>query len=120
VSENKSELCYSTQCDLESTNNANGRDTPQSNRDFECKSCENTFETNTLISIASVFFPNVQVCNKNKEDMVVHDVTILVEKDEKVAKHPNQMYASQNMKHDEAISKISETSTMILALTKII
>jgi hypothetical protein len=58
-SETKSELCDSTHYDLESTNNENVRDTPQTDREFECKSCEDIFENNTLISTASVFF---QVC----------------------------------------------------------
>jgi hypothetical protein len=96
-SETKSELCDSTHYDLESTNSENVRDTPQSNKEFECQSCEDIFETNPLISIASVFFPSVQVCNKNEGDMVVHDVTILVERDEKVANQPNQLYAAQTL-----------------------
>jgi hypothetical protein len=113
-------LCVSTHYDVESTNNENVRDTPQRKREFECNSCEDTFETNTLIYIASVLFPNAQVCNKNEEDMVVHDVTILVEKYEKVAKKPSQLYVAPNMKHNEAIGKISETSSMILALPQLI
>jgi hypothetical protein len=40
--------------------------------------------------------------------MVVHDVTILVERDEKAANQLNQLYATQNMKHDESIGKISD------------
>jgi hypothetical protein len=56
----------------------------------------------------------VQVCNKNEGDMVVHDVTILVERDEKVANQPNQLYAAQNIKLDEAIGEISETSSKAL------
>jgi hypothetical protein len=58
-SETKSELCDSTHYDLESTNNENVRDTPQTTREFKCKSCEDIFENNTLITTASVFF---QVC----------------------------------------------------------
>jgi hypothetical protein len=52
--------------------------------------------------------------------MDVHDATILVERDEKVANHPNQLYAAQNIKLDEAIGNILETSSMILALPQII
>jgi hypothetical protein len=114
VSETKSELCDSTQYDLESANNENVRDTPRTNREFECKSCEDIFEIDTLISTSSVLFPSVQVCNKNEGDMVVHDVTILVERDEKVANQPNQLYAAQNIKLDEAIGEISETSSKAL------
>jgi hypothetical protein len=95
-SETKSELCDSTQYDFESINNENMRDTPQSNREFECQSCEDIFETNTLISIASVFFPSAQVCNKHEEDKTVHDVTILVKRNVKVDSHLNQLYATQN------------------------
>jgi hypothetical protein len=84
------------------------RDTPQSNREFECQSCEDIFETNPLISIASVFFPSAQVCNKHEEDTVVHDVTILVERNVKVDNQLNQFYATQNMKHEESIGKISD------------
>jgi hypothetical protein len=65
-SETKSELCDSTQYDFESINNENMRDTPQSNREFECQSCEDIFETNTLISIASVFFPRRFAINMRK------------------------------------------------------
>jgi hypothetical protein len=119
-SETKSELCEYTHSDLESINNENVRDTPQSNREFECQSCENIFETNPLISSASVIFPSVQICSKNEEDMTVHDVTILVKKDEKVAKQSNQLYAAHNMIHDEAIGEILETSSMILALPQLI
>jgi hypothetical protein len=107
-SETKSELCDSTHSDLESTNNETVRDTPQNNKEFECNSCEDIFETNPLISTASVFFPSVQVCNKNEEDTPVHDVTILVERDAKVDNQLNQLYAAQNMKHDESIGKISD------------
>jgi hypothetical protein len=35
--------------------------------------------------------------------MAVHDVTVLVEKDEMVAKQSNQLYVAHNMIHDEAI-----------------
>jgi hypothetical protein len=119
-SETKSELCDSTHYDLEGTNNENVRDTPQTDREFECKSCEDIFEINTLTSTTSVFFPSVQVCNKNEGDMVVHDVTILVERDEKGANQPNQLYAAQNIKLDEAIGEISGTSSMILALPQLL
>jgi hypothetical protein len=119
-SETKSELCDSTHYDLESTNNENVRDTPQTDREFECKSCEDIFENNTLISTASVFFPSVQVCIKNERDMVVHDVTILVERDEKVANQLNQLYAAKNIKLDEAIGEISGTSSMILPLSQLL
>ncbi|CAD6339449.1 unnamed protein product [Miscanthus lutarioriparius] len=93
-SENKSELCDSTHCDVESINNASVRDTTKKNRELECKSCEDIFETNTLISTSSVVFPNVQVCNENKEEMAAHDDSILVERSEKVAIHPNQLCAT--------------------------
>jgi hypothetical protein len=96
------------------------RDTPQINREFECKSCEDIFESNTIISTASVLFPSVQVCSKSEEDMAIHDVTILVEKYEKVAKQPNQLYAAHTMIHDEAIGKTLETPSMILALPQLI
>jgi hypothetical protein len=115
-SENKRELCDSTHCDLESINNSSVRDTPQRNRELECKSCEDIFETNTLISTSSIVFPNVQVCNESNEEMAAHDNSILVEKSEKVAIHPNQLCAAQNMDHDEESGKISEASSMILAL----
>jgi hypothetical protein len=52
--------------------------------------------------------------------MDVHDATILVERDEKVANHPNQVHVAQNIKLDEAIGVILETSSMILALPQII
>jgi hypothetical protein len=38
----------------------------------------------------------------------------------KVDNQTNQLYAAQNMKHDESIGKISETSSMILALPQIL
>ena len=115
-SENKRELCDSTHCDIKSINNSSVRDTPQRDRELECKSCEDIFETNTLISTSSVVFPNVQVCNENKEEMAAHDDSILVERSEKVAIHPNQLCATQNMNHDEKSGKILEASSMILAL----
>jgi len=115
-SENKSELCDSTHCDVESINNASVRDTTNKNRELECKSCEDIFETNTRISTSSVVFPNVQVCNENKNEMAAHDDSILVESSEKVAIHPNQLCATQNMNHDDESGKISEASSMILAL----
>ena len=77
-SENKSELCDSTHCDVESINNASVRDTTNKNRELECKSCEDIFETNTLISTSSVVFPNVHVCNENEEEMDAHDNTYLL------------------------------------------
>ena len=48
--------------------------------------------------------------------MAAHDNSILVEKSEKVAIHPNQLCVAQNMNHDEKSGKISEASSMILAL----
>jgi hypothetical protein len=119
-SETKSELSECSHYDLESTNNENVRDTPQRNKECECHSCEDIFETNPLIPTTSVLFSSVQVCNKNKEDMAVHDVIILVEIDEKVANQPNQLCAAQNIKLDEAVGKILETSSMILAQPQII
>ena len=92
------------------------RDTTKKNRELECKSCEDIFETNTRISTYSVVFPNVQVCNENKEEMAAHDNSILVEKSEKVVVHPNQLCVAQNMNHDEKSGKILEASSMILAL----
>ena len=65
-SENKSELCDSTHYEVENIKNASVRDTPQKNRELECKSCEDIFKTNILIFTSSVVFPNVQVCNENK------------------------------------------------------
>ena len=58
----------------------------------------------------------MQVCNENKEEMAAYDNSILVERSEKVAIHPNQLCAAQNMNHDEESGKISEASSMILAL----
>ena len=84
--------------------------------ELECKSCEDIFETNTLISTSSVVIPNVPVCNENKQEMDAHGNSILVERSEKVAIHPNQLCAAQNMNHDEESGKISEASSMILAL----
>jgi len=72
----------------------------------------------TLISTSSVVFPNLQVCKENKEEMVAHDNSILVERSEEVAIHPNQLCAAQNMNHDEESGKISEVTSMILALPK--
>ena len=92
------------------------RDTPQKNRELECKSCEDVFETNTLISTSSVVFPNVQVCNENKEEMAAHDNFIPVERSEKATIQPNQLCAAQNINHDKESGKISEASSMILAL----
>ncbi|CAD6264216.1 unnamed protein product [Miscanthus lutarioriparius] len=115
-SENKSELCDSTHYEVESINNMSVRDTTQKNRELECKSCEDIFETNTLISTSSVVIPNVPVCNENKQEMDAHGNSILVERSEKVAIHPNQLCAAQNMNHDEESGKISEASSMILAL----
>jgi len=46
-SEDKRELCDSIHYDVESINNSSVRDTPQRNRELECKSCEDMFETNT-------------------------------------------------------------------------
>jgi hypothetical protein len=89
-SETTNELCDSTQYDFESTNKKNVRDIPQSNREFECQSCEDIFETNPLISIASVFFPSAHVCDKHEEDTAVHDVTIPVEPNVKVDNQLNQ------------------------------
>ena len=77
-SENKSELCDSTHYEVESINNKSVRDTTQKNRELECKSCEDIFETNTLISTSSVVFPNVHVCNENEEEMDAHDNTYLL------------------------------------------
>ena len=92
-SENKIELHDFNHCDVESINNTSVRDTPQKNRELECKSCEDIFETNTLISNSSVVFPNVRVCNENKEKMAAHDNSILVERSEEVAIHLNQLCA---------------------------
>ena len=60
----------------------------------------------------------MHVCNENKEEMDAHDNTILVERSEKVAIHPKQLCAAQNMNHDEENDKISEASSMILAPPK--
>ena len=68
------------------------RDTTNKNRELECKSCDDIFETNTLISTSSAVFPNVQVCNENEEEMAAHDNSILVERSEEVAIHPNQLF----------------------------
>jgi len=114
-SENKRELCDSTHRDVESINNVSVLDTPQKNTALECKSCEDIFETNTLMSTSSVVFPNVQVCNENKEEMAAHDNSILVERSEEVAIHPNQLCAAQNMNHDEESVSL-KASYMILAL----
>jgi hypothetical protein len=95
-SENKRELCDSTHYDIESINNASVRDTTQKNRELECKSCEDIFETNTLISTSSVVLPNVQVCNEIKEEMATHENSILVERSEEVSIHPNQLCAAES------------------------
>ncbi|CAD6231715.1 unnamed protein product [Miscanthus lutarioriparius] len=116
-SENKSELRDSTHCDVESINNASVRDTPQKDRELECKSSEDIFETNILISTSSVVFPNKQDCNENNEDMAAHDNSILVERSEKVDIHPNQLCAAQNMNHDEE-SVIERNQSLCADLTE--
>jgi hypothetical protein len=95
-SENKRELCDSTHYDVESINNARVRDMPQKNRELECKSCGDIFETNTLISTSCVVFPNVHVCNENKEEMAAHDNSILVERSKEVGIHLNQLCATKS------------------------
>jgi hypothetical protein len=94
------------------------QDRPQKNGELECKSCEDIFKTNTLISTPSVVFPNVQLCNENKEEMAVHDNSILVERSVKVAIHPNQLCAAQNMNHYEESGKTIQASSMIIAPPK--
>jgi hypothetical protein len=113
-SEYKRELCDSTLHDIESTTNESVRDTPLKNREIECKTCEDIFETNTLISTFRVVFSHVQVCNGNEEKMAAHDSSILVVRDEKVSIQPNQFFASQNMNHDERSGNISEMSCMVV------
>jgi hypothetical protein len=95
------------------------RDTPLKNKESERKLCEDIFETKNFISTSSVFFPNVQVCNGNEEEVYPHDATIHINRSEKVSIHSIQLYATQNMSHNEESGKISEVSYMILVLQKV-
>jgi hypothetical protein len=94
------------------------KDTSLKNKELEHKSCADIIETKNLRSTSSVFFPNVQVCNENEEEVDPHDATMHVNRSEKVSIHPIQLYATQNMSHNEESGKISEVSYMILALQK--
>jgi len=81
-SENKSELCESTICEIESIHHEIERYTPHKKRDLDCKLCEDVFETNPLIYTSSVVSQSVQVCKKNEEEMAAHHITTLDEKGE--------------------------------------
>jgi len=59
VSENKSELCDLTKCEVESIHIESMRDTPHKKRDSNYQSCEDVFQTNTLISTFSIISPNL-------------------------------------------------------------
>ena len=74
--ENKSELCDSTKCEIESINKWSVRDTPHKKRELHRKTCEDDFNTNPLISTSSVVSQNAQVCKKKEEEMAAQQTTI--------------------------------------------
>jgi hypothetical protein len=52
--ENKSELCDSTKCEIESIHNESERYTPHKKSELDCKMCEDVYESNPLIYTSSV------------------------------------------------------------------
>ena len=77
VTENKSEMCDSTKCEVETINNMSVRETPHKVRELYCKACKDDFNTNPLISTSSVVSQSVQICNDIEQEMFAHHTTPL-------------------------------------------
>ena len=92
-SENTSELCDSTQCEIDSINKKNVRDTPHKKSELHFKTCEDAYNSNPLISISSVVSQNVKVCKKNEEEIAAHNSVILDKASEKVVTGDDQFNA---------------------------
>ena len=92
-SENTSELCDSTQCEIDSINKKSVRDTPHKKSELHFKTCEDAYNSNPLISISSVASQNVKVCKKNEEEIAAHNSVILDKTSEKVVTVDDQFNA---------------------------
>ena len=55
----KSEMCDSTKFEVECINIMSVRNTPHQKRELHCKTCEDDFNTNKLISTCSIISPHV-------------------------------------------------------------
>ena len=113
ASENKSEMCDSTKCEVESINNMSVRETPHKVRELYCKACEDDFNTNPLISTSSVVSQSVQICKDIEQEMFAHHTTPLDQRSEKIADVQNQFVATTNMKLKEDGGKNSEVQSNV-------
>jgi len=113
ASENKSEMCDSTKCEVGTINNVSVRETPHKVRELYCKACEDDFNTNPLISTSSVVSQSVQICKDIEQEMFAHHTTPLDQRSEKIADVKNQFVAATNMTLKEDGGKYSEVQSNV-------
>jgi len=113
ASENKSEMCDSNKCEVESINNMSVRETPHKVRELYCKACEDDFNTNPLISTSSVVSQGVQICKDIEQEMFALHTTPLDQRSEKIADVQNQFVTATIMKLKGDGGKNSEVQSNV-------
>jgi hypothetical protein len=115
--ENKSELCDSTKCEIESIHNECEGYTPHKKTELDCKICEDIYDSNPLISTSCVVSPSVQVSEETEKEVIFHHTTPLVERGENIVIVQNQFVAAINMKHEDGGGKNSEVQPIVYIQT---
>lgn len=113
VSENKSEICDSTKCEVETINDMSVRETSHKMRELYCNACEDDFNTNPLISTSSIVSQSVQICKDIEQEMFAHHLTPLDQRSEEIADVQNQFVAATNMKLEEVGGKNSKVQSNV-------
>jgi hypothetical protein len=107
ATENKSELCDSTKCEIESIHNECEGYTPHKKTELDYNMCEDNYDSNPLIPTSCVVSQSVQVSKETKKEVISHHITPLVERCENIVIVQNQFVAAINMKHEDEGGKNS-------------
>lgn len=112
ASENRSELCESTKCNIESIHSESERYTPHTKREQSCKTSEDDF-SNTLNPTSSVVFQSVQVCKEVDKEMFARHTIPLDEESGKIASAQNQFAAATSTNHEDGGGKSLEEPSIV-------
>jgi hypothetical protein len=114
--ENKSELCDSTKCEIESIHNECEGYTPHKQTELDYKMCEDVYDSNPPIPTSCVVCQSVQVSKETEKEVISHHTT-LVERGENIVVAQSQFIAAINMKHEDEGGKNSEVQLIVYIRT---
>jgi hypothetical protein len=115
--ENKSELCDSTKCEIESIHSECEGYTPHKKTELDYKMYEDVYDSNPLISTSCVVSQSVHVSKETEKEVISHHATPLVERGDNIVVVQNHFVAPINMKREDEGGKNSEVQPIVYIQT---